>query len=221
MKKNSTLITGSTRGLGKELALIFAERGHNLIVHGRNQNDGEEVINEIRESTKNEVTPCIVYGDIRETFTLHRIQNIAREREITVLINNAGMGIESPLENTSDTEIDEVLSTNLTATIKLTKRIYTLFLEKKEGVIININSMLGREPKSNKSIYCASKSGLKAFTESLRMEAKEHNIRIMGVYTTRIMTKPEHLYGLEPREVAEKIFDAYTKNIEDLIIDNR
>ena len=95
------------------------------------------------------------------------------------------------------------------APIKLTKRLYGSFLEKGYGTIININSLSGLESHEFKSIYCASKWGLRGFTDSLRLEAEKNKVRVLEVYPSRIKTKAFFTSGMEPREVAQKIYDAY------------
>ena len=88
--------------------------------------------------------------------------------------------------------------------------------------IININSISGLENQELRSIYCASKWGLRGFTDALRLEANKHNIRIIGVYPSRIKTKPYFTYGLAARSVAKEIFEAYKRtNIEEIILDER
>jgi len=216
----TVLITGSSRGLGRELALTFANRGNNIILHGRNADDLESVRSELLEKR---VGVSIVEGDLRSRSTLDSLFNISREKRASVLVNNAGIhSYNLPFEEIEEDKIDEMLYTNLIAPIKLTWRIYPLFLSMGYGTIININSIIGLEPKEKKTLYTSSKWGLRGFSSSLRLESGRHNIKIIDVYPTRIKTKPEFDYGMSPGEVAEKIYAAYEKNKSmSLILDDR
>lgn len=219
MQQKTVLITGSSKGLGTELARVFASAGWNILLHGRDESDLQAVKKELLALS---IESDIVQGDIREVTTLNALEAAARKHSIDVLINNAGIGLKLPLEKLRDEQIHEMLETNLVATIKLTHRIYRFFVERKAGTIININSMSGKEPHYLRTIYCASKWGLRGFAESLKREAKEHNIHILDVYPTRIKTSPAYLEGMETKDVAQKIYAAFAdKSLSELIIDER
>jgi short-subunit dehydrogenase len=228
MKNESILITGSSKGLGEELAVIFASNNHDVILHGRNREDLAKVKERISKAGGN----CYLQdGDLRLDKTIEDLYELAREKKVSVLINNAGTdlkfpdagpNLKSPLNEIDDKQIDEILVTNLVALIKLTKRLYGLFLEKGCGTIININSISGLEPNELRSIYCASKWGLRGFTDSFRLEAKNHKVRVLGVYPSRIKTKAHFTSGMETQEVAQKIYAAYKNtNIDELKLDKR
>ncbi len=228
MKNKSVLITGSSKGLGEELALVFAKNNHDVILHGRNTEDLARVQERI---SKIGISCYVSIGDLRLDKTLEELCRVAEEKDVSTLINNAGIdlkvddvgvGLKSPLNEIDDEQIDEILTTNLLALIKLTKRLYALFLDKGHGTIININSLCGLESYELKSIYCASKWGLRGFTDSLRLEADKHKIRVIGVYPSRIKTKVYFPVGMEPQEVAQKIYTAYTNpNINEITLDDR
>jgi short-subunit dehydrogenase len=228
MKREWVLITGSSRGLGEQLALVFARNNHDIILHGRNSEKLAIVREEVLKSGGN----CdICVGDLRQNKTIEELCSIAFKKDVTVLINNAGTSLrlvdaaeqdlKLPLDETAVEQIDDILITNLLAPIKLTKGIYPLFLNKKRGTIININSLLGREPRALNSIYCASKWGLRGFTDSLRLEAEKHHIRVIEVYPGRIKTRACFTFGMEPNEAAQKIYDAYRNNKDEVMLDQR
>lgn len=228
MKNKLILITGSSKGLGKELTLVFASNNHDIILHGRNKEDLERVKEEV---SKMGVSCYIVDGDLRSDKAIEKLYKVAKEKDVSVLINNAGTDLKlsgagpdlkSPLNEIDDKQIDEILITNLVAPIKLTKRLYTLFLARGYGMIININSLSGLEAHKLRSVYCASKWGLRGFTDTFRLEAEKHNVRVLGVYPSRIKTKPYFTFGMKPREVAQKIYTAYKNtDVNEIIIDGR
>ncbi len=217
-KHKSVLITGSNKGLGKELAFIFASNDYNVILHGRNEEDLKSVEKKILAKNKN---VCYVVGDLRDNETLDRLYESAQEKEISVLVNNAGVLVfPLQLETMTDENIDELLNVNLSAPIKLTKRIYNLFLENGTyGTIININSILGMNVKELKSVYCASKWGLRGFSEAFKIEAKKNNIRVIDVYPTRIRTREEYSEGIGSSEAANQILDFYENtSLDELVL---
>jgi len=228
MKNKSVLITGSSKGLGEELALVFASNNYDVILHGRNKVDLARVKGKV---SKMAVNCYILDGDLRLDKTIDELYKLAKEKDVSVLINNAGTDLKPqdagpdlklPLNEIDDRQIDEILITNLIAPIKLTKRLYTLFLDKGYGTIININSLSGLEPQELKSTYCASKWGLRGFTDSFRLEADKHKVRVLGVYPSRIKTKAYFTFGMEPQEVAQKIYTAYNNtNMSEIILDER
>ena len=215
----TVLITGSSKGLGEALALEFAKNGYNIILNGRNKKELENVKNKI---LKKHVKCYSVCGDIRATKTINNLYKVAKSKTISILINNAGIGFKYSLESVTDKQINETIDTNLLSLIKLTKKIYTFFLKKREGTIININSISGLENQELRSIYCASKWGLRGFTDTLKLEAKKNNIGIIGVYPSRIKTKPEYTFGMDVSYVAKVIYRKFKKNEEkDIILDKR
>ena len=161
-------------------------------------------------------------GDIRKKEVLNRLASMAGEKDLSILINNAGGACPFlPLRKLTDKEVKEEIETGLIAAIGLTKRIYPIFLKKRKGTIINISSIAGIEPRKMMSTYSAIKWGLRGFTDSLRLEAEEDNIKIIGVYPTRIKTQSKDTYGMEPRFAAEKIYGAFEKSLDNFLLDGR
>lgn len=220
MKNKFVLITGSGRGLGKEMALVFAAHRYNIILHDRSEADLKDVKKEL--SLKN-IDFFTVAGDLKSEKTLNNLYKISKAKRISILINNAGVhSPKLPLEKINDKQIDDLLLTNLIAPIKLTCRIYPLFLKSGQGTIININSILGLENQKFRTLYSASKWGLRGFTETLKLEAEKNKIRIIGIYPSRIKTRPEFTEGMEAEDVAKKIYEVFKKtNLNKIILDDR
>ena len=215
MGKGLILITGSGRGLGRDLALVFADNGYDLILNGRNQNNLKEVFEEIL--SKNVQVSCIP-GDIRSLETIAALTEEAKKGKISVLINNAGAPTEiRPFENLSYDEILETIGTNLISPIELTRKIYPLMVSNGGGTIIYINSMIGMECKEQKGIGCAARWGLRGFTGSLRPEAEKCGIKIISVYPTKIKTRPEYVYGYESEDVAKRIYRAHESGFSGIL----
>jgi len=149
----TVLITGSSKGLGKSLALVFSKNNYNIILHGRDKKALEDVKKLV---IANNVECDIVIGDLTDIKTIEDLSKVAKEKDISILINNAGILSKGSVEDLKDEEIDKVLEVNLGSVIKLTRRIYNHFLKKKSGMIINIISTAGYNPDEELSIYTIS-----------------------------------------------------------------
>ena len=225
MVKEFVLITGSSKGLGESLALVFSQNNYNIILHGRNEQNLEKVREKIIE---NNVECFVVVGDITSNETINELSRIAKEKNISILINNSGIDSDSVFQDVSQLELERVLNTNLTAPIKLISQIYGFFIEKQSGTIININSIDGFKVKPEKAVYCASKYGLKGFTDSLRFEAKKNNVRVIGAYVSGMKTdmsgaaEKDLSKCMEPIEVAQLILNSCksypSASVDELII---
>ncbi len=206
-KNKLVLITGSGHGLGRELALVFASHGYDILLTDRNKKDLDESRKKIG---KLKVKYFTLLGDLRRTRTLDGLYKIAEKEGITLLINNAGVHCPKlPLEKLKGAQIDDLIMSNLVAPMSLTWRVYPLFLKNGRGTIININSLSGIENQRFRTIYSASKWGLRGFADSLRLETGEKSVRVLDIYPSRMKTRPEFTFGMEPKNVAQKIYQLY------------
>ena len=160
LKDKWILITGASKGLGREMAIIFAQAGANLILTARSA----ELLEELKAGIVAGGTECInVVGDLRDGAVLDKVKSLCIEKQLDVLVNNAGVVDITKLEGVSDERIDEVIELNLIVPIKLTKAVIGMFKDRKRGVIVNVNSAGGKKPIPDHSIYCASKYGFNGF----------------------------------------------------------
>ena len=198
--KDTVLITGAGRGLGRALADIFYENGYYLIL---NCKDTEILAKERVEFVK---------GDLCERGTVEQLVRIAEERNLSILINNAGVYDRGKFSDIDYAPIEEVLETNLITPIVLVRAIWPLFQQNKQGLIININSLAGKYGTDGEAVYCASKYGLKGFSEALQFDAIRDGIQVMSVFIGAMdtdMTKQNNSSSeklINPREVAQIIF---------------
>lgn len=220
MPKNIAILTGASKGLGKIIAETLSERGYGLIINGRNEEEMQILEKKLKENNGQIYT---IIGDLKNKKTLDSIQKFAKEKKSSLLINNAANTLAGiPLENLDEELVEDILYSNLICPIKLIKRIYPIFLENKHGGIININSVFGLEIKKNGAVYSSSKWGLRGFTNSFRIEAEEKGVGVMEVFLTKMKVNPGINYGMDGKEVAEKIIDNYEKgNFGELFFDGR
>lgn len=212
-------ITGSSNGIGAALADIFARNGYSIILHGRNENDLSFMYGKV---TSYGADALIVNGEIKDPKTLQTLIEKSREKNVELFVNNVGYRCPGvSLEELTDEQINGMFEVNCTIPIKLTKDIYKYLTQKGRGCIMYMNSIRGLEPKGQRTIYAASRFAIRGFIESFRLEAREKNVHVMGIYPTRVLTKPEFDYGWPVSEVADKIYKAYLDGIDDLILDDR
>lgn len=218
-EEKSVLITGSSKGLGKALAQTFADNGYNVFLHGRDKYALAKVQSNVIERG---VDCFILRGNINSSEFRKKMVRAAAKGNVSVFINNAAVLCPNlPLEKIDDRQIENIFATNLISLVKLTRDIYKLFINnKKMGVIINIGSVSGIEAQKMRTVYGASKWALRGFTDILRIEAKKHKIRIVGIYPAKIKTRSDCNYGIDVESAAKKIFELYANSAEDEIILN-
>lgn len=209
---NKILITGASNGLGYNLAHYFFKKGYPLLIHGRNK---EKLIKLESELKHNKKTVETFLCELDNEMQIDKLSTYALAKGVKILINNAGMSCPGKkLEELSSYEINMMINTNLKAPILLTKH-----LQKKLTDIININSMIGLEPRESRTIYSASKFGLRGFSESLKLENR--NINILDVYPTNIKTWKGRKNAMDVEEVIQKIYQSFLSKEKILIIDGR
>lgn len=183
--RKTVLITGSSKGLGNSLALAFASKGYNIILHGRNK----KRLNMTRKKVlENKVKCQIVKGDLSKKETITKLIAKARETGINILINNAGIYVQGAFEKINPYKFRRIIEVNLIAPVLLTKGIFKLLKKKREGLIININSIAGKNYNGNEAAYCTSKYGLRGFMGSFQFEALKYNISVINLYLGAMAT---------------------------------
>jgi len=174
------LITGAGTGLGKELALAYAQEGNRIILVGRTLSHLDNV-RQMIEKTKGGARSAAC--DITDS---HRVEQLLfhlnKTEKIDQVINNAGIGYFGPLQGISADEISDLIDTNVKGTIYVTKAILPAFLERNAGKIMNIISTAGLRGKVHETAYCASKFAIRGFTEALVKELESTSISVSGVY---------------------------------------
>jgi short-subunit dehydrogenase len=187
------LITGCGSGLGQSLLEESAKRDLSVFPHYRNSSSHFS-------------------GDICDDGFSDKLGEYIREKNIDVFVNSAAIYCGGPLVETSDSDIEKTIFTNLTSQILMLKKVFSYFVEKKSGLIININSLSGIYPAKNESIYSASKFGLKGFSKSLQLEAIGTGVEVLDVYPGAIQTRmtesrPNYSTLMDSNEVASQILD--------------
>lgn len=174
--KNTILITGGASGIGYEFAKQLSET-NTVIITGRNK----EKLEKVKQELKNiHIFECDV-SNPTEIKALYEIISF-KFPELNILINNAGIMKKIDLQKESNYEtLTEEITINLNGAIFMSTQFLPLLKKQKQASIINITSALGFVPLAASPIYCASKAALHSFTESLRIQLKDTNIKVFEI----------------------------------------
>ena len=175
------LITGATRGIGKQIAITLAKQGYNIALNYRKEN--EELENTKKEIEKIGVQILAVKGDVANFEDCENFvkQVIERFGQIDVLVNNAGITKDMLLMRMKKEDFEQVIDTNLVGTFNVTKNVVPYMMKARSGRIINISSVVGISGNAGQTNYSASKAGLIGFTKSLAKEIASRNILVNAV----------------------------------------
>ena len=175
------LITGATRGIGKQIAITLAKQGYNIALNYRKEN--EELENTKKEIEKIGVQILAVKGDVANFEDCENFvkQVIERFGQIDVLVNNAGITKDMLLMRMKKEDFEQVIDTNLVGTFNVTKNVVPYMMKARSGRIINISSVVGIAGNAGQTNYSASKAGIIGFTKSLAKEIASRNILVNAV----------------------------------------
>ena len=198
------LITGATRGIGKQIALTLAKEGYNIVINYREENDE---VNTAKEEIEAFGVECLtVKGDVSkfdecESFVKQTIEKFG---QIDVLVNNAGITKDMLLMRMNKQDFEQVIDVNLIGTFNVTKNVISYMIKARTGRIINISSIVGINGNSGQTNYSASKAGIIGFTKSLAKEVASRNILVNAVAPGFIQTNMTDVLKEEVKEEIAK-----------------
>lgn len=219
----TVFITGATKGIGKSCAIAFAQKGANLILCARTGELLDSLKEELIRKYTIKVHTLIMDVSNSEDVT-NKINSISKHlKKIDILINNAGLAIgldKVYLANPKD--IDIVIDTNVKGMLYVTSAIVPTMLKNNSGHIINVGSVAGDLAYMGGAIYCATKAAVKIFSDGLRIDLVDSNIRVTNIKPGLVETNfsKVRFNGDEQRvENTYKGIDALTPDdIADIII---
>ncbi len=175
------LITGGARGIGKAIALAFANEGANIAFSDlRIDEQAEELVKELTShniKAKGYASDASSFEDSEKL-----VNDVAAEfGQIDILVNNAGITRDNLLMRMSEADWDLVIKVNLKSIFNMTKAVQKIMLKQRFGSIINMSSVVGLDGNAGQSNYSASKAGLVGFTKSIAMELGSRNIRCNAI----------------------------------------
>ena len=204
MEENKTvLVTGGSRGIGKEIALKFAKQGYDVIInYVSDKTDTEELKKELEA---NGGKALIVKADVTNPEQIENLVKKAIEtfEKIDVLVNNAGITKDNLLMRMSEEEFDKVIEVNLKGTYLMTKAVTKYMMKKRQGSIINLSSVVGVTGNAGQCNYSASKAGIIGFTKSVAKELASRNIRANAIAPGFIATDMTDVLSDEIKETIQ------------------
>lgn len=175
------LVTGASRGIGRDIAYNLALDGYNVIA---NYNKSEEAAKSLKqELEKNGINIDILKADVSEEKDIEKLIEftIKKYGKIDVLINNAGISGEKLFTDISVEEFDKMMKTNLYSSFYTTQRVVRYMVKEHEGCIINISSIYGMTGGSCEVPYSMAKAGIDGMTKALAKELGPSNIRVNSI----------------------------------------
>jgi short-subunit dehydrogenase len=178
--KGTALVTGASSGIGAVYADRLARRGYDLILVARNKERLAALARRIARDTGRAVDT--VAADLTDSADVRRVEQILRTNaDISLLVNNAGVGAAAPLLASNVDKMEEMIRLNVTALTRLTYAAVPGFVERRNGTIINIASIVAISHESLNGVYAATKAFVLAFTHSLINELADKGVRVQAV----------------------------------------
>ncbi len=230
MNRKLVVVTGGTKGIGKAILKGFAQLGEfDLVTCARNLDDLNNLKTEFSSEFPNlevffKQTDVSIKRDC--TSFIEFIQSI--DREVEVLVNNAGVFIPGAVHEEEEGSLDLMIKTNLYSAYDITRGLISQMKNNKSGYIFNICSTASIIPYVNGGSYCISKFALYGMTKVLREEMKEHGIRVSAILPGATLTAswdgvdlpPERF--MKPEDVASAVINAYQMSpnsiVEEILI---
>ena len=189
------IITGASRGIGKEIALLFAREGAELALTARNEALLRELAAEITALTGR--TPIVESVDVKNSEKVNEFTDkiLDKCKRVDILVNNAGVTRDGLFMRMSDEDWDEVLDTNLKGAFFFMRAVSRAMMKQRSGRIINMASVIGLIGNAGQANYAASKAGLIALTKSAAKELGTRNVLINAIAPGFIETEMTHVLG--------------------------
>ena len=181
MEKKIIIVTGASRGIGKEIAKTLAKEGHTVIA---NYNKSEKEAQKLKEELKKENKEIEIYkADISKEEEIKKMveYTIKKYKKIDILINNAGIDKIQLSTEVTKKDWDEIINTNLYGTFYITQQITKNMIQNKKGKIINISSIWGQIGASMEVVYSISKAGVDGLTKALAKELGPSGIQVNSI----------------------------------------
>jgi 3-oxoacyl-[acyl-carrier protein] reductase len=214
----TALVTGATEGIGRATALALGRAGYRVGICSRSTEKVEATLAELRAQG---VTAAGVAADVAAPDQVRHLVDQVRGTlgEIDVLVNNAGVLIARPIEELTLEDWDVTMATNLRGLYLTTRLVLPGMRARRQGTVVNVASLAGRNGFVGGSAYSASKHAVLGFSRSLMLEVRKDNVRVIaicpgsvatGMLRDQAMLKPDHERILRPEDVAASILHVLT-----------
>lgn len=207
----TVFITGATSGIGSACAIKFAANGDNLIINGRRI----ERLQRLKSSLEKDysVKVHIAAFDVQnKEAVFSAVNNYATEFcDVDILINNAGLALGRDFFEEADVaDWETMIQTNVNGLLYVSKAVLPFLIERKNGHIINIGSIAGKEVYEKGNVYCATKFAVDAISKSMRIDLLRHGIKVTAIHPGALETEFSLVRFKGDEETAAKIYDGFT-----------
>ena len=225
LKTKTALVTGASRGIGKAISLQLAQRGiKRLVIVSRNRKRLAEVATELELLDVEVITLAV---DLTKSVAT-RIAIAQAWRTygpIDILINCAGVAHQAPFLESELPKMQEEVSLNLMGMFTIVRLIAKRMATRKEGVIVNVSSLMGKVAAPTMATYSATKFAIVGFTQALRVELAPHNIKVIALLPT--LTKTDMIANLKlfrwvipmtPESVARSLIVGLSRDSSEILV---
>jgi 3-oxoacyl-[acyl-carrier protein] reductase len=180
LQNKIAVITGAGKGIGRATAEIFLKEGASLVLNTRTKADLDSFVKEHSEDMDRILT---IAGDVSDEKVIQQIikETIGEFKRIDILVNNAGFGKFTEMVNSTTQDFDDMFGTNVRALYILTRDFLPYMIKQKEGTVINIASIAGKNGVPSGAIYSAAKHAVMGLSRSLMFEVRKHGIRVIAI----------------------------------------
>ena len=202
--KGVALVTGASTGIGAIYADRLAKRGYDLILVARNKDRLDTLAGRLRLETGRQVT--VLQADLGDKAGLAKVEAVIHEDpSITMLVNNAGVGAAAPLLASDVDKMEEMIALNVSVLTRLTYAAVPGFVERGEGTLVNIASIVAISPETLNGVYGGSKAFVLAFSQSLQHEVGDKGVRVQAVLPGATATEFWGIAGLPVQHLPSAI----------------
>jgi len=203
LKDKVSIITGGARGIGKEIALRFAQEGAKIVICDINEEELAKAKADLQNFDKNVSTFKVDVSNYKEVEKM--VADVLESyKRIDILVNNAGITRDALILRMEEEDWDKVIAVNLKGVFNCTKLVAKVMLKQREGRIINISSIIGIIGNAGQTNYSASKAGIIGFTKSVAKELASRGINVNAIAPGFIQTE---MTDRLPQEIKEKMLE--------------
>lgn len=179
--KKTAIITGASKGIGAATAILFAQKGYNVVINYNNSYESATIL--ARSLAQNGFSVTTQKANVANRLEAELLvkETLYKYGSIDVLVNNAGVAFEGLISQTDEVEYDRIMNTNLKGVFNCCKAVTQVMVNQQSGKIINISSMWGETGASCEVAYSASKAGVIGLTKALAKELAPSGITVNAV----------------------------------------
>lgn len=217
LQSRIAVITGGSKGIGKAIAHVLAREGCDVALCARNTDELKRAEKEIARHGNRVIS---IKADVRKTSDMEKLARTVEDKlgTTTILVNNAGIGRFGEVLKMKPEDFQLTVETNLFGVFFATRAFLPGMIHKKQGHIVNIASLAGKNSFAGGAAYCSSKHALISFSECLMLEVRQHNIKVTAICPGTVQTtfgdmNPRNkLWALTSEDVARAVIDVVTSS---------